>query len=87
MTPRAIRRAIARGTEPIDALFVADMVADVVEGHIRTHFTLTGAAYDLAFTDMTREIERLLAVQLNDVFDLDDAAHAVAEAMEEEHAQ
>jgi hypothetical protein len=87
MTPRAVRRAIVSGTSPIDGGYVADIVADVVEKHVRNRFNLTASQYDLDFTDMAREVERLLAAQLDDVFDLDDAAHAVAEALEEEHAE
>lgn len=86
MTPRTIRKALLFGTTPIDAGYVADLVAGIVEGHIRKHFKLTAAAYDLAFIDMARAIERLLTAQLDDVIDLDDAVSAIAEAIEEEHA-
>ena len=56
---------------------VADEISRAVEQAIRTRFKLTGAEYDLSFTDMIRAIEQILAGRLGGALDCAAAVDAI----------
>lgn len=73
--------ALIYGTDLLDGVGLAVDVAAIVEDHVRAHFDLTAAQYDLWFTDMAREIEQLVIDELADAIDFDDAIAAMMEAV------
>jgi hypothetical protein len=62
---------------------VADKVCAIVEAAVRARLGLSVAEFDLAFADMARAIEDVLAERLGDALDRDSVVAAIVEEFSE----
>jgi hypothetical protein len=60
-----------------DCGHIADQVTSIVEKSVRRRFGLTAAQFEFDFRDMTRDVECMLADQLQAVLDFDSAVDTV----------
>ncbi len=63
---------------------IADEIIALVERYVRARFNLTTDAFDLAFTDLKREIEQHLTAELENAVDYHSAFEGIVDEFSEE---
>lgn len=67
------------GIADFDTGGIAGEITEIVETAVRRRFQMTTAQFDLAFSDMEREVDALIINRLGDAIDLEIAVAVIAD--------